>query len=177
MLAGPVDLAAMERMKIQFENFFRFTKFDPIRERWERIDEYNASIESRLPKEARSFVISDWHYNFHDVRCPHDSWLETIEFVKAKGFGKDRKLSSIRLKLLGAFHDRWIFVEYLEVRDFLISGQMVLPNGRNQDWIYDEVHLSDSGLIEHVVQFETFAFRVESADIRVSFELLETQAL
>ena len=85
-------------------------------------------------------------------------------------------MDSIRLKLLGAFHDRWIFVEYLGVREFLISGEMVLPRGRNQDWVYDEVHLSDTGLIEHVVAFEAFAFKILSADLRVSFELLKAES-
>jgi hypothetical protein len=63
-------------------------------------------------------------------------------------------------------------VRYVGVRDFWVSGQLILSASGEQDWIYDEVHLSGANLVEHVIEFERFAIRVEAADLFVSFEPL-----
>jgi hypothetical protein len=132
------------------------------------MDEYHRSVERDLPEGARAFVLADWHYNYNDERSPHDSWLRRIEFLR----DLEGESASVQLRLLGAFHDRWVIVRYCGISAFSVSGELIFPPGHEQDWIYDEVHLSDSNRVEHVIQFEKFVIRAEAADLFVSFEPL-----
>jgi hypothetical protein len=147
-------------------NYFRFSTLDGVSARWAAIDQYNAGIRDRLPPGANEFVSSDWHYNYGDPRCPHDSWIKSIDLKFAKS-GKQTR--DVQLCLLGAYHDRDIYFDYTDVTYLSIDGQLVAPTGRNLDWIYDEVHLCDSGLIEHIIEFGSSMIRIECVDFRYSF--------
>lgn len=150
-------------------SYFRFNKLDPTLEQWQAIARYNAEIRNLLPNGARSFVFSDWHYNYHDPRCPHDSWIKSIDFKFATD---DTNVIGIVLHLLGAFHDRHISIEYENVTDLLFNGKLISDAGRNVEWIYDEVHLLPSGRLEHVIEFSQCLVRIEGADFNYRFEML-----
>ena len=144
---------------------FRFRDADPIKEKWAEIEQYNASIADRLPPGARGFVSAGWHYDGSDPRCPHDSWISTIEIQPNQS---NEKVRDVRLHLLGAFHDRVLCFAYTGVTDFSIHGQILDSSGRMLDWLYDEVHLCDSGLVEHSIEFEQCTMRIECVDFSVS---------
>ena len=77
-------------------------------------------------------------------------------------------VQAARLCLLGAFHDRDIYFDYEGILDFSIEGQLVIAGGRNLDWLYDEVHLCQSGSIEHVIEFEKAVIRIECSHSKCS---------
>jgi hypothetical protein len=82
---------------------FRFRHLDPFKERWAAIEAYNQEISSSLPGGARELVNAEWHYNFNDPCCPHDSWLKSIQI--------EELTAVVGLSLLGAFHDRILSFE------------------------------------------------------------------
>jgi len=149
--------------------YFRFSALDPVREQWQAIAEYNLSVRDRLPNGARNFVCSDWHYNYHDARCPHDSWITSINFT----FIETAKLDGMVLKLLGAYHDRNIFIEYANVSELSFDGELISQDGRDLEWVYDEVHLLNSGRVEHVIEFSKCVMRIDCRDFDYRFEFLE----
>ncbi len=150
---------------------FRFRHLDPFRERWSEIERYNASIAAFLPEGAKTLVLSDWHYNASDRRCPHDSWIQSIEITPNES---KTTIERVQLRLLGAYHDRLISLSYLDVSDCSIHGQLVEGSRQNLDWLYDEVHLLDSGRVEHLIEFEACVMRIESADLVCEFTAVES---
>ncbi len=153
-------------MEDPVKKHFRFRDLDPMRERWDAIASYNRTIESGLPEGARDLALADSHYNATDPRCPHDSWLQSVEITTESS---SSEITGIRMKLLGAYHDRTLPLDYSGVREFSVFGQIVLSNGRNQNWLYDEIQLCNSGTVEHLIEFEQFVIRVECCDLHLSF--------
>lgn len=150
--------------------YFHFKALHPIYERWQAINEYNSRIRDRLPKGASRLVFSDWHYNYNDPRCPHDSWIDSIDFNIV---GTRSRPRSVTLHLLGAFHDRTISIEYQDVNDLLLEGRLISSRRRDVEWLYDEVHLLDSGRVAHVIEFAECLVRIECSDLVYRFELFE----
>src|ERR1022692_4974754 len=116
------------------ENFllrhFRFRQLDASGQRWVAIRQYIAGIRTQLPPGAKEFLSAEWHYNYSDHSCPHDSWIQSIEIHNDNANGVAK---AVRLHVLGAFHDRVIRFDYMGVTDFSIEGQLVSANGRNLD--------------------------------------------
>jgi hypothetical protein len=73
-----------------------------------------------MPRGAKEFALAEWHYDYADHRCPHDSWIKSIEVILDE---RKQGLPALRLSVLGAFHDRVISIEYLGVVDFSLEGQ------------------------------------------------------
>ncbi len=149
--------------------YFQFADLDPVSDRWTAINQYNASILDRLPSGAKEFICSTWHYDYSDPRCPHDSWIKSVEL---KTTDVKTGVRAARLSPLGAFHDRDIYFAYAGITDLSIEGQLVTPNGRNSDWLYDEVHLCEAGSVEHIIEFEKAMIRIECVDLNYSSTLL-----
>jgi hypothetical protein len=149
---------------------FRFRHLDPLRERWAEINRYNAAIMDQLPEGAKGFVVSDWHYNANDPRCPHDSWIQSIDLGTHIPIAESRH---VQLRLLGAYHDRTIRFDYSDVTDCSIQGQLLEASRRNLDWLYDEVHVCDSETIEHLIDFEACVIRIECVDFTCTQILLQ----
>jgi hypothetical protein len=114
-------------------------------------------------------VLADWHYDFNDRRCPHDSSIRSLELLNDEA---TREFRAANLSLFGASrdpsHDRIISFSYVDVIDIEIAGRLI--HQRNLDWIYDEIHLCESGSIEHIIEFEEAIVRVECADVHFSYE-------
>jgi|HubBroStandDraft_3_1064219.scaffolds.fasta_scaffold147629_2 hypothetical protein len=143
---------------------FLFRNLDGIRERWEAIHRYNATIADRLPVGAKTLAFAEWHYNASDPRCPHDSWIQSIELKTADTFND---LRGVLLLVLGAYHDRLISFDYSGVTDFEIQGQLV-HGPRRLDWLYDELHLTESGEVEHLIELELCVIGIRCADLTVT---------
>lgn len=115
---------------------FLFRNLDGL-EKWEAIDRYNAAIADRLPAGAKALAFAKWHYNASDMRCPHDSWIQSIELKTANSFGE---LRGVLLRVLGAYHDRWMAFDYSDV----------------------------TGAIEHLIEFESCILRIVCTDFTVT---------
>jgi hypothetical protein len=129
---------------------------------------YLESVRRDLPPSAHEFASAPWHYDFADHRCPHDSWLETLTISEpSSGTRKEKRQCQIRVHLLGAFHDGYIDLSYLNVRSYSFSGASVLPDTAHGEWLIDEVRLSQRKLVEHEVLFSSGShWLIESEDIR-----------
>ena len=113
---------------------------------------YLASVKSRFPKSAYELATSDWYYNARDHRCPHDGWLETLDFAEsASGQRKEVRSLSMRARLLGAYHDRYIEYSYPEVHRYDL--ELERAGKGHGDWRYDEFRLSESGLLLHEIEW------------------------
>jgi hypothetical protein len=75
--------------------------------------EYLAANRERFPPGAYQLATSDWYFGFSDPRGPHDAWLEAVEVAEpAEGDRKQFRTVSIRIRLLGSYHDGWIELVY-----------------------------------------------------------------
>jgi hypothetical protein len=136
----------------------------------ERYPAYLDTIKDQLPSNARDFAEADWHYDFTNPKCPHDSWVETITiFEPADGETKDDRGLEIMVRLLGAFHDGFIELRYKGVFEYEMSGtsdeswpKIHRPHG---DWLIDEIRLSENGRVIHEIKFTRARWLIQCEDI------------
>lgn len=136
----------------------------------ERYSAYFDSIKNKLPPNARDFAGADWHYDFKNSKCPHDSWVETVAICEpADGETKDDRGLEIIVKLLGAFHDGLIEFRYKGVYAYEMTGhsdeswpRIHRPHG---DWLIDEIRLSEKGRVIHEIKFTQAMWLIECEDL------------
>jgi hypothetical protein len=163
----------MPRPQLALEARFLFKHLDPLQQRWSEIDRYNAGIAGRLPAGARELAFAEWQYDASDPRCPHDSSVQSMEI----GADESRtQVRGVRLSSLGAYHDRMIHFDYANVAELSIEGEIVQRGGRRLDWLYDEIHLLDSGLVVHLIEFDGCIICIECSDFSFSQSLLDDQS-
>ena len=131
--------------------------------RWKAYYQYLEEISGYLPTEARYFAQAGWHWDHIDHRCPHDSWLETLEIKEYPTNNADRRRRvDIHLLLLGPYHDGYISLYYPDVRCYRVgtfesnpkdSGNCSLEG--HGDWLIDEIVLSKDGYPVHEIQFDS----------------------
>lgn len=132
-------------------------------ESWRRYQEHLASIADQLPPSAREFAFAEWHHNYKDSRAPHDAWLESlVVYETASGVRHENRQSHIKLRLLGAYHDGYIEIEYLNVKRYSIGCEFPAHG----DWDQDEIRLSDSGSVVHEIEIGGTSWLIECEDIR-----------
>jgi hypothetical protein len=70
---------------------------------------YLQSVRHALPESVFALASSDWYFLPSEHRCPHDAWLESI-IISEPSTGERHELrsASIRIRLLGAYHDGFI---------------------------------------------------------------------
>lgn len=75
--------------------------------KWDEYKKYLKSLKNKIPNSAYKFATADWHYKTDDARCPHDSWLEQLNFneVSEQNGKFELKSTEMYLKLLGAYHN------------------------------------------------------------------------
>lgn len=133
---------------------------------WNRYREYLASISGRLPQSARAFALAEWHHDFNDHRALHDSWVESVLiFETATGEQQEYRQTHIKLRLLGAYHDGHIELEYTNVTRYSIGSDY----SDHGDWLYDEIRLSESGLVLHEIEIGGKTWIIEAEDICYSW--------
>ena len=79
--------------------------------------------------------------------------------------------TQIDVRLLGAFHEAHLELNYRDVRSYTLSAQ---PSGKLQadqnaghgDWLNDEVRLSENNLVLHEILFRNRSrWLIEASDI------------
>lgn len=139
---------------------------------FQRYFEYLASKKTLLPKSAYSIANTDWWYDATDHRSPHDAWLEYIKIEEpSKGNRNEIRSVSIEIKLLNAYHDRYIIVRYPEVYSYKLDYDAEKVNG-HCDWRYDEIRVSGRGNVLHEIEWfsssERSRWLIEASDIFVT---------
>jgi hypothetical protein len=82
---------------------------DDVVRAFRRYREYVESAKDSFPPSAYALAISEWHFNPEDHRCPHDAWLESLHLSEpSSGERHEIRTLSLRLRLLGAYHDGYI---------------------------------------------------------------------
>jgi hypothetical protein len=125
---------------------------DEARRQWELYRAYVRDNETRFPPGAFRLANSDWYYGFEDHRAPHDAWLESAALVEhATGRRSEVRHLSLRLRLLGAYHDRWLEFFYPKVLAYEMSNEQ--SEAGHGDWLYDEFRLSPQGNLIHEIEW------------------------
>lgn len=146
---------------------------------WARYQQYLASERERFPPLAYGLATSGWYHNFSDHRCPHDAWLEEFAVTETRRGAQpgDRRLS-IRMRLLGAYHDGHIEIRYPQV----FAYELALSNGErgHSDWRYDEFRVNDEGHLVHEIEWwgpgETGRWIIVASDIEFSWHPFQDDA-
>ncbi len=89
----------------------------------------------------------------------------------SEGKRHEIRQASLKIELMGAYHDGWIEFYYPRVYSFLLNSYAV--ESGHQDWRYDELRLSNSGLLVHEIEWsgpsDTARWRIEADDIIYSW--------
>ena len=81
------------------------------------------------------------------------------------GEGQENRSVSIKVRLLGAYHDGHIELAYKNVRRYSLGS----INKGHGDWMYDEVRLSDAGHVLHEIEIGGTTWLIECDDISYSW--------
>lgn len=116
------------------------------------------------------FATEPWYSDPNDHRCPHDAWLETLEVSEpAEGQRKEIRKKSIRIRLLGAYHDGYIVFQYSDVKKYSLNSYSAdIGHG---DWLEDRFSISKSGDLVHHIKWERGDWLIESS--LVTYEWLK----
>jgi hypothetical protein len=133
-----------------------------------RYRHYLAQNASSFPPSAYDLATSDWYFDPQDHRSPHDAWLESavLEEIASDGRQSDR-ISSLKIRLLGAYHDGHIEFVYPNVRAYTLD--MASSARGHGDWRFDEFRVTDSGRIIHEIEWAqssgTGRWIIEASDV------------
>ena len=127
-----------------------------------------------LPASAFALGTAAWYYDPRDHRCPHDAWFENIVIAEpARGSRHEQRRTSIRIRLLGAYHDGFIEFYYPEVFSYtLLAPESTKGLG---DWHCDEFRISPGGHLIHEIEWAGFPrhegsrWIIEASDVEFSW--------
>jgi hypothetical protein len=133
-------------------------------------EEYLRENRERFPPGAYELAMSECYFGFSDHRAPHDAWLEEVEISEpAEGERREIRTVSIRIRLLGAYHDGYIELVYPRVYSYQIAMHRV-DGGAHRDWRYDEFRVTDDGHLLHEIEWwsyrETAKWLIEADDVQ-----------
>jgi len=119
---------------------------------WEAYQRYIGENKSAFPSGAYELATSDWYYGFTDHRAPHDAWLEWARFEEpATGSRSESRQLSLRVRLLGAYHDQYLEFFYPVVYSYSLVN--LASSCGHADWRYDEFRLSPAGHLVHEIEW------------------------
>ncbi len=135
---------------------------------FQKYKEYLEKHQSSFPKNAYTLATSDWYGNFNDPRCPHDSWLESINIQeKSSGERQENRHITITIRLLGAYHNGYIELFYPKVFSYCLSCNKGTEGHR--DWRYDELRINERGHLVHEIEWydinESSLWQIEASDL------------
>jgi len=117
-----------------------------------RYVEYLERNRARFPAAAYDLATSGLLLNASDPGCPHDGWLEWVKLEESsEGARREIRSLSLRIRLLGAYHGRFIELFYPEVFSYTMSNLSAAPG--HFDWRYSEIRLSDRGNVIHEIEW------------------------
>jgi len=141
--------------------------------------EYLEKVKSALPKSAYGFVTAHWHFKFQDRHCPHDGWVEHLRIWEdTSGDRQEIRQTRIDVRLLGAFHDAHLELNYKDVRSYMLSAQPRKQQANQAaghgDWLIDEVRLSENNLVLHEILFRNRSrWLIEASDFLWEWKTLK----
>lgn len=137
-----------------------------FKQAWQQYRDYLTSISSKLPAAARDFAVAEWRHDPMDHRAPHDAWVESIAVIEiGTGERHENRCVDIKLRLLGAYHDGHIELEYKNVLRYNLGS----TGESHGDWLYDEVRLSPAGHALHEIEIGGTTWLIECEDILYSW--------
>lgn len=136
-----------------------------------RYAEYLERNRSQFPPAAYDLAASGRLFDATDPSCPHDGWLEWARFEEpAQGARRENRTLSLRIRLLGAYHDRYIELFYPQVFSYVMSSPDSAAG--HFDWRYSEIRLSDKGNLVHEIEWAGAPgleshWLIEASDVRL----------
>jgi hypothetical protein len=119
-----------------------------------RYRDYLQQESRRFPPGALGLATSAWYLDAADHRAPHDAWLLGASLEETgKGARSEERTVSLRLRLLGAYHDFELELYYPRVFAYTFHGPTVDVGHR--DWRYDEFRLDAAGRLIHEIQWHS----------------------
>ncbi|RNF83590.1 hypothetical protein [Montanilutibacter psychrotolerans] len=146
---------------------------------FQRYTEYLRRNRPRFPTAAYRLASSGLLLNANDPRCPHDGWLEWAKFEEAAEGERDEIRSlSLRVRLLGAYHDRFIELFYPQVFSYAMTNPCSVAG--HFDWRYSEIRLSDKGNVIHEIEWagsldKEARWVIEASDVQLETFPLDPQ--
>jgi|SRR5882724_1226479 len=147
--------------------------FEEWRTARQRYSDHLESIKDKLPQSTYQFATAEWHYDGLHHRSPHDGWLEFVTVREpSSGDRNQYRTIEIHIRLLAAYHDGYIDLSYFDVRSYSLTAAMAdfhpdMNNKGHQDWLYDEIRLSDRGNVLHEIEWSRGDhWVIECKDIR-----------
>jgi hypothetical protein len=127
-------------------------RHEDIRGAWRRYQDYLRENQPQFPTGAFALGTAVWWQDGNDHRSPHDAWLENIT-ISETAIGDDigERVTAMRVRLLGAYHDG--FIELFYPRVFNYSLQSQASRYKTCDWVYDEFRLSPDGHVIHEIEW------------------------
>jgi hypothetical protein len=122
---------------------------------YQRYQAYLLSHQQRFPVGAFALGTAGWWQDGNNHRSPHDAWLESVTISEpASGDDCEERVTAIRVRLLGAYHDGFIELFYPRVFGYTFQSP-VCARGLG-DWRYDEFRLSPAGHVIHEIEWAGF---------------------
>jgi hypothetical protein len=139
---------------------------------WAGYEDALVPIASRLPANTRKYALAAWHCDVTDHRCIHDAWIEAISVVESgTGPRKEKRGLGIVMRLLGAYHDRYLILKFPGVRRYRIEHPLV-EERRNDvahgDVLDDSIQLTADGTILYSMRMEFGSVEIEAKDVEFS---------
>lgn len=126
-----------------------------------RYRDYVSSAKATFPPQAYELASSEWYFDPKDHRCPHDAWLESLVVSEpSTGSRQEIRHTTIRVRLLGAYHDGFIELVYPKVFSYQLTSPLA-ERGLG-DWRYDEFRVDPSGHVIHEVEWAGFGSKEAS---------------
>lgn len=119
---------------------------------FERYQEYVRLNQHTFPPSAFALATSEWFFGSDDHRAPHDAWLDSMVFEESSsGARNEVRHLSLRVRLLGAYHDLNLELFYPRVFSYSLSHPLVAEG--HFDWRYHELRLSEKGTLIHEIEW------------------------
>jgi hypothetical protein len=93
-----------------------------VEEKFNAYLSYLVDNKNSFPQNAYEFAVAEWHYNPQDHRCPHDSWVESLQIIEKEITEADNERGlEIQICLLGAYHDGNIKIIYKGIKGYTLN--------------------------------------------------------
>lgn len=144
----------------------------PTQGLWREYKQYLQANRTAFPPGAFALATSDWYFGCSDHRAPHDAWLEWARFEEpCLGDRHEVRALSLRVRLLGAYHDNYLEFFYPQVYSYALSHNTT--SSGHGDWQYDEFRLSSRGHLIHEIEWtgapgSEARWLIEASDVQLA---------
>ena len=134
-------------------------------------ERYVQENKARFPSGAYALATSGWYFD-SGHQGPHDAWLEWVRFEEhAIGKRAEVRHLSLRVRLLSAYHDRYLEYFYPQVFAYSLNNNTSFLG--HSDWRYDEFRISSNGHLLHEIEWAGASeikahWLIEASDVEFS---------